>query len=270
MIKQQYFLDLEQKDIEEVVAGWKENAFRASRINEWTYKKKIDTFDAFSTLSKGLREKLEKHYYLHYPVESKEISRYDGTVRYNFRTRDGFAFSTVLLPKKDRFSVCLSTQIGCPVGCLFCATGKIQFQRDTHGEILDGVLADREGRGPQGHGRAPDGHGRAAPQLRECGQRGARHNNSRQFGIGRRHVTISTVGIVPKIAPWPRKRSVSVLPCPCTLPTTRPGSNSSAEDVCRGSMICTRQASTLRADNFAHRVRRCMALTILYRQRRIW
>src|SRR4051812_17719577 len=100
-------LDLEHNEIEEFVKEAGESAFRAAQIVEWVYQKKVDSFSAFTNLPAAFRQKLEDAFTLRsYTVADKKISQ-DGTIRYDFRTNDGCVISSVLLPDRERNTVCI-------------------------------------------------------------------------------------------------------------------------------------------------------------------
>ncbi len=129
-------------------------AFRAKQIYSWVYHKHADSFEEMANLPKDLRKKLTEEYELH-PLEriSRQESR-DGSIKYLFRLRDGHTVEAVLLLMKEaeyhedgtlkhhrRYTVCISSQVGCKVGCAFCLTAKGGFMRDlSAGEIVSQVL----------------------------------------------------------------------------------------------------------------------------------
>ena len=147
----QTILDFTKKDLESLVKP----SFRAKQIYGWIYNSYVDSFDEMKNVPKALREELEEKYILN-PLKTlhKEESS-DGTIKYLFEMPDGKTMETVWLKMKDaqydedgkllhesRHTVCVSTQVGCKVGCSFCLTAKGGFTRDlTAGEIVAQVLA---------------------------------------------------------------------------------------------------------------------------------
>jgi 23S rRNA (adenine2503-C2)-methyltransferase len=133
-------------------------------------------------------------------LAKKTISKKDGSIRYDFKTSDDLAVSAVFLPRGDKNSICISTQSGCPVGCYFCATGRNAFGRNlTRGEIIEQILRVR-----QDTGKGIDGvllMGMGEPLLNYDNVVAALHviTDTNHLGLGRRHITLSTVGIVPRI-----------------------------------------------------------------------
>jgi 23S rRNA (adenine2503-C2)-methyltransferase len=196
-----YFLDLEPKQLKEMLESWKESPFRAVQLMEWVYKKGITAFGQCSSLSASLREKLAAKYSLYaLTLVKKTASKKDGTVRYDFKTADDLAVSAVFLPRGNKNSVCISTQSGCSIGCCFCATGKGKFGRNlTRGEIVEQILRIRQDTGKDIDGVLLMGMGE--PLLNYDNVVSALHviTDTNHLGIGRRHVTLSTVGIAPRI-----------------------------------------------------------------------
>ncbi len=121
-----------------------EKAFRGNQVYEWLWKKGAHSFDEMTNLSKDLREKLKLNFAI-FPiqVEDKQISN-DKTIKGSFRLSDGKLIEGVLIPAEDRMTACVSSQVGCSLGCKFCATGKMGRIRNLSvGEIYDQVIAIR-------------------------------------------------------------------------------------------------------------------------------
>ena len=118
-------------------------AFRAKQIYEWLWYKHVDSFDKMTNLSLALREELASKFSLAIPklIDKQESS--DGTRKYVLELSDGALVETVGIPadaSRERLTVCFSTQVGCPMECVFCATGHEGFTRNlTIGEIVDQV-----------------------------------------------------------------------------------------------------------------------------------
>ncbi len=164
-------------------------------------KKKIEDFSECANIPSELREKLNQKYYLRaFKLQGTKTSRLDGTERLHFVTKDNLSVYTVYLPSKDRNSICLSTQIGCPVSCEFCFSGKVKFKRNlSRGEILEQILWVEKNNGVKinsvlfmGMGEPLLNYDNVLSVLRAL-------IDFKEFGIGRRHITLSTVGIVPLI-----------------------------------------------------------------------
>ena len=143
-------MDIEQKDIrslsltelEAFIVGIGEKKFRASQIMEWIWKKGAVSFDDMSNLPKPLRDKLSENFRFGNVVCVYSVASVDGTRKFLFETADSYRFEGVLIPSADRVTACISTQVGCQMGCAFCATGQLGFKRNlTSGEIFHQVFS---------------------------------------------------------------------------------------------------------------------------------
>jgi 23S rRNA (adenine2503-C2)-methyltransferase len=118
-----------------------EKAFRAKQIYEWLWQKNAGTFDEMSSLSKELREKLQKNYYIDKIVLDDQQISSDKTIKCAFEVEKGKVVEGVLIPTKSRTTACISSQVGCSLSCTFCATGRLKLMRNlTAGEIVDQVV----------------------------------------------------------------------------------------------------------------------------------
>lgn len=138
-------MDLTYAELETyVVEELKESKFRADQIWQWIWQKGVSDFAEMTNLSKSMRQRLPEIARLDWPeVVDLQESR-DGTVKFLLSLHDGKRIETVLIPMKDRYSQCLSSQVGCAMGCTFCNTGEMGFERNlTMGEILGQILVAR-------------------------------------------------------------------------------------------------------------------------------
>lgn len=134
---------LEMGDLEGQFLKWGEAKFRARQVFEWLWKKAACSFDEMSNLSKPLRQKLENHFVIHPIVEDKIQYSNDGTIKTRFKLFDGHLIESVLIPvvEDNRFTACVSSQVGCSLTCTFCATGRMKRIRNLDpGEIYDQVV----------------------------------------------------------------------------------------------------------------------------------
>ena len=195
--------DLKSMNLEEMTSFFKElgePAFRAKQVFQWMHRG-ATSFDEMSNLSKALREKLNNQCYLTRPqVERKQVSAIDGTIKYLWRLMDGNCIETVLMRYKHGNTVCISCQVGCRMGCAFCAStlgGKI---RDlTPSEMLDQVLFTQLDSGEpisnivlMGIGEPLDNYDTVMRFLHLV-------NHPDGLNIGMRHISLSTCGLVEKI-----------------------------------------------------------------------
>ena len=141
-MKKQLIFDLSIVDLADQLANWSEPKFRGKQIWQGLYKQLYSSVDSFSTLPKSLKSKLDDSFRFKGLKPIDEIHSKDRqTTKVLFELHDGYTIESVLMHYRDRETVCVSTQVGCPVGCTFCATGKMGFFRNlTVGEIVEQVL----------------------------------------------------------------------------------------------------------------------------------
>ncbi len=141
-------LGLSPDTLEAEFARLGERPFRAAQVMEWLYKRKLKDFGQMSNLSKAFRERLQAEYTAARLLQHRvQRSQRDGTAKYLFKCDDGQLVESVFLPHEGRNTACLSTQVGCAMGCKFCATGESGFARNlSPGEIIaqiEGMEADQ-------------------------------------------------------------------------------------------------------------------------------
>lgn len=194
-----HILNLFEKDIESFFKSLGEKPYRAAQVMRWIFKSGDSGFDKMTDLPPSLRDKLQRHFYVNSLTVRSTKEASDGTVRYNLETRDGHVFPCVQIKSKKRTTLCLSSQIGCPVSCAFCSSGANFTRNLTAGEILEQVLLVSKTLGG-----LPDGilfMGMGEPLINyDNVLRAIRVINSPSgFNIGSRHITLSTVGLVKGI-----------------------------------------------------------------------
>ncbi len=129
--------------LQELFLGMGEKKFRAKQVYEWLWKKSAHTFEEMTNLSKSTRTYLEEHFVIHAIVEDKVQRSNDGTIKSRYRLHDGHLIESVLIPvpRDKRFTVCVSSQVGCSLTCKFCATGQMKRIRNLDAaEIYDQVV----------------------------------------------------------------------------------------------------------------------------------
>jgi 23S rRNA (adenine2503-C2)-methyltransferase len=130
------------QEIEEAVEGLGQPRYRARQIYAGVYRRRCHSWEDFSDLGKQFRERLKKHFTIENPPVMKVFISKDGTRRYLFGVGPGQRIESVFIPEERRDTFCISTQVGCAVGCLFCVTGRLPLQRNlSSGEIVGQVLA---------------------------------------------------------------------------------------------------------------------------------
>ena len=136
--------DIREVDDTEIMAfvqAHGEKPFRARQIMEWLWKNGVTDFDTMSNLPARLRESLKEHFTLSgLLIKTEQISR-DKTRKFGFQCSDGLVVEGVLIPSLGRVTACLSSQVGCPLNCSFCATARLKTRRNLSvGEIFDQVV----------------------------------------------------------------------------------------------------------------------------------
>lgn len=118
-----------------------EKSFKAKQIYSWLHKRGVDNFNEMTDISKNLREKLENSYDIYTcTIEKKLVSMYDNTVKYLFKLNDGELIESVIMKYKYGYTICVSSQVGCKMGCRFCASGIAGFVRNlAPSEILSQI-----------------------------------------------------------------------------------------------------------------------------------
>lgn len=174
--------------------------FRATQVFEWLYQKKATSFDQMSNLSKELREKLASLYYFENVTIKEKQESSDGTIKFLFELSDGGLIETVLMRFNYGNSVCVTSQLGCNMGCRFCASGILKKQRDlTAAEMVIQVLmVERVTKERISH-IVVMGTGEPFENYEEVNRFVHIINHSLGLAIGSRHITISTCGFVDKI-----------------------------------------------------------------------
>ena len=134
--------DYNLEELKKELQSMDEKTFRAEQIFKWLYQEKVRSFDEMTNLSLDLRNKLKQNYTIcNYNILKKQESK-DGTIKYLFDVLDGNAIETVLMSYHHGYSICVSSQIGCKMGCKFCASTGINFIRSlTSGEIVEQIIA---------------------------------------------------------------------------------------------------------------------------------
>jgi len=177
-----------------------EKKFRAEQIFKWLYVENVTSFDDMTNLSLELREKLKQNYTIDtFEILKKQVAT-DGTKKYLFKLPDGNTIETVLMEYKHGKTICVSSQIGCKMGCKFCASTGIPFARNlSSGEIVEQLQAIERDESTRisnivfmGIGEPLDNYENVVNAIKIL-------NNPKGINIGARHISISTSGLVPKI-----------------------------------------------------------------------
>ncbi|MDG1143858.1 MAG: 23S rRNA (adenine(2503)-C(2))-methyltransferase RlmN [Burkholderiales bacterium] len=208
-------LDFDRAQLAEFFKGIGENAFRAQQLFKWIHQRGIVDFDLMTDLSRSLRSKLRELAAIHVPEFESQSRSDDGTLKWLFPIDNANSVESVFIPEKGRGTLCVSSQAGCALECVFCATGREGFNRNLKVSEIIGQLWLAQNRFPEADlaGARLDG---SAPSrtvsnvvLMGMGEPLTNYDNVVRavrimlddfaYGLSRRRVTVSTSGIVPNI-----------------------------------------------------------------------
>ena len=188
------------EELEDLMFRMGESKFRARQLHNWIYSKSVSSVDEMTNLSKKFREALKEIAVITDVKISQRLISSDGTVKYLVEYPDGNCVETVLMRFDNRanLTACISSQVGCAVGCKFCATGKRGFIRNLAGkEIIEQILTIQRDTGLKITNVVYMGQGE--PLLNFENVVSSIDFLNKEFEIGIRRITVSTSGIVPKI-----------------------------------------------------------------------
>ena len=192
-----YTFDELKKEIENIG----EKAFRAKQIYEWLHVKLVDTFDEMSNLSKVLREKLEVQYEIpKVQMLERQVSKVDGTNKFLFVLQDGHVVESVLMKYKHGNSVCISSQVGCRMGCRFCASTIGGLERNLNAsEMLGQIYQIQKISGERVSNIVVMGTGEPLDNYDNFVKFVHILTDEHGLNISQRNITVSTCGIVPNM-----------------------------------------------------------------------
>lgn len=196
--------DIKSLNNEELAEWVRENslpAFRAKQIFSWLHKSGVSDFSEMSNVSKDLRNKLSEEFYISScEIENKYVSAIDGTVKYLFRLSDGEFLETVIMKYKYGYTICVSSQVGCKMGCRFCASTLAGFKRNlTAGEIESQLHSAQKDLGIRISHIVLMGIGEPLDNFDNVLRFIENVNSEDGLNISLRNITLSTCGIVPRI-----------------------------------------------------------------------
>jgi 23S rRNA (adenine2503-C2)-methyltransferase len=202
-IKKTSIYSLQLHELKDWLSENNEKPFRAEQIFAWLYTKRVTAFEDMNNLAKGLRDKLSTHFQITTLKTIIQQTSSDGTIKFLFELHDGYSIETVLMRHDYGNSVCVTTQVGCRIGCTFCAStlGGLKRHLDA-GEIVAQVVTCQQALDQtdervssvviMGIGEPFDNYDNMLAFLKII-------NHEKALNIGARHITVSTSGIVPKI-----------------------------------------------------------------------
>ncbi len=190
---------INRDECQEIMVSLGQPAYRGKQLYEWLYQKKAASLDECTNLPKSLRERLKENFDIdHGKIEQEQRDHQDGTSKFLIRFSDGQSVETVLMSYHHGYSICVSSQVGCAMGCRFCAStlsGKVRNL--TAGEILDQLyLVEREKNIRisnvviMGMGEPLDNYDEVLAFIKMANE---------DWGIGQRKITLSTCGLVPEM-----------------------------------------------------------------------
>lgn len=198
-------LELTKEELEVEIDKLGEPSFRAQQILNWVYDKKVFDFSKMSNLAKGLREELNEYFYLEPLTKLGAQESKDGTIKYLFQLMDGAKIEVVYMPSDKRKTVCISTQVGCAMGCTFCATGLHGLTRDLKAaEIVNQILTLEKLAEIEITNVVLMGMGEPLDNYQASLKAISLINGP--LNIGMRKITISTCGLVPQIKELAREQ----------------------------------------------------------------
>ncbi|GAB2562578.1 23S rRNA (adenine2503-C2)-methyltransferase [Gracilibacillus alcaliphilus] len=196
---------LTRQQLEEWLVAHGQKKFRAQQVWDWLYKKRVDSFEAMRNLNKDCRLVLEENFYLGTLQQEIKQESKDGTIKFLFKLSDGNLIETVLMKFNYGYSVCVTTQVGCNIGCSFCASGILTKDRDlSAGEIVEQIVKVQQHLDAKeeqervshivvmGIGEPFDNYDNTMNFLRIV-------NDQKGLSIGARHITVSTSGLAKRI-----------------------------------------------------------------------
>jgi 23S rRNA (adenine2503-C2)-methyltransferase len=173
-------------------------AYTANQVADWLYKKNITSVDQMTNLSKYAREKLDESYTINFNTLVKEEISADGTIKYLYSVGDEKYIETVCIPEQKRKTLCISTQVGCKMGCIFCLTGKQGFQGNLSTAGILGQIRDQLLKGNvsnivfMGMGEPLDNPGAVLKSLEIL-------TSDYGYAMSPGRITVSTIGIIPAL-----------------------------------------------------------------------
>ena len=192
---------LTQPELEQALEKMGEKKFRAAQLFSWLHKNGAQTFDEMSNIPKSLKQKLTADFYISTcEIERKLCSQLDETVKYLYKLHDNEYIESVVMKYKHGYSICVSTQVGCAMGCKFCASTKNGRKRNlTAGEIANQIYMSQRDLDIRISNIVLMGMGEPLDNFDNVIRFLQLISDEKGVNIGMRHISLSTCGIVPKI-----------------------------------------------------------------------
>lgn len=191
---------LSHDELDSLVHSLGQPKFRTKQIEDWLWQKHASSFNEMTNLPKSLRQALSEHCVFGSVTELAKKVSVDGSRKYLLQFADGNSVECVGMPSKNKLSVCISSQAGCGMGCVFCATGKSGLQRSlTASEMYDQVSHVQSDFGTRVSSVVFMGQGEPFANYTQTLKAMRMLNSPDGMGIGARHITVSTCGVIPSI-----------------------------------------------------------------------
>jgi 23S rRNA (adenine2503-C2)-methyltransferase len=188
--------------------------YRSGQILKWIYLRQADTFDVMTDIKKEIRNQLSQHFFIHRLEKARIETSRDGSKKFLFKLHDGKYIESVLIPEKDHYTLCISSQVGCAQGCRFCLTARGGFSRNlTKGEIIAQVRDVALDIGGQKRLSNIVMMGMGEPLANYANVVGGIHvitDMETGLGFSSRKVTVSTSGLVPRLSDLGRETTVNL------------------------------------------------------------
>ncbi len=194
-------LSLNEEELEKFIVTLDEKKFRAKQIFDWLHNKNVTSFSEMKNISKQSIEKLEELCYIpKLIIDTKQVSKEDGTVKYLFELKDGEYIESVFMKYNHGNAVCVSTQVGCKIGCTFCASTVNGFVRNlTPGEMLGQIYEIQKDTGERVSNIVLMGSGEPLDNFENVLKFIENINSEKGLNVSQRSITLSTCGLVDKI-----------------------------------------------------------------------
>ena len=202
------------------LAPFAQPAYRVNQIYQWLHHYQVDTFDEMTNLPKSLRKALQENFQVGSLSMASRQDSMDGTIKYLWKLRSGYSIESVFIPEEKRKTICISSQVGCALGCGFCATAQMGFLSNlTAGEIVEQIIRVQADTGEKITNVVLMGMGE--PFLNYARVIQACHIMSSPEGlaISAKKITISTVGVVPRIIQFAKEQQPFSLAISLHAPT---------------------------------------------------
>ncbi len=197
------FYDYSLTELGELLKGIGKEKFRGQQVFKWVYEKRVENYDEMTNVSKTFRAELPEIFHFQLPRTVAELKSKDGTRKWLFDIGDGMTIETVLIPNKDRLTLCVSSEVGCNIACRFCFTGKQKMKRRlTAGQIVGQFLHAQDSLAKDGL-RVTNivfmGMGEPLDNPDEVFKAIEILHDPNGINLSRRKITVSTSGLVPQM-----------------------------------------------------------------------